>query len=54
MVFSFPFIKRKLFKITTLENYKGQLFNNVQYGMPEQELLAAHPDFIYDDIEEVN
>ncbi|EPI6116766.1 hypothetical protein ACS8SR_001356 [Listeria monocytogenes] len=36
-----------------MENYKGQLFNNVQYGMPEQELLVAHPDFIYADIEEV-
>ncbi|EAE8345931.1 hypothetical protein BOQ23_03155 [Listeria monocytogenes] len=49
----FHLLNGKLFKITTLENYKGQLFNNVQYGMPEQELLAAHPDFIYDDMEEV-
>ncbi|WP_256263131.1 hypothetical protein [Listeria monocytogenes] len=49
----FHLLNGKLFKITTLKNYKGQLFDNVQYGMSEQELLAAHPDFIYDDIEEV-
>ncbi|EFR8989168.1 hypothetical protein H0275_002158 [Listeria monocytogenes] len=49
----FHLLNGKLFKITTLKNYKGQLFDNVQYGMSAQELLAAHPDFIYDDIEEV-
>lgn len=50
----FHLLNGKLFKITTLKNYKGQLFDNVQYGMSAQELLAAHPDFIYDDFEEAN
>ncbi|ECB9807114.1 hypothetical protein FL877_12900 [Listeria monocytogenes] len=49
----FHLLNGKLFKITTLKNYKDQFFDNVQYGMSAQELLAAHPDFIYDDFEEV-
>ncbi|EAD5507282.1 hypothetical protein EPL28_04865 [Listeria monocytogenes] len=50
----FHLLNGKLFKITTLKNYKGQLFDNVQYGMSAQAQLAAHPDFIYDDFEEAN
>lgn len=49
----FHLLNGKLFKITTLENYKGQLFDNIHYGMSEQELIDSHPDFVYDDFEEV-
>jgi hypothetical protein len=49
----FSLINGKLFKITTLENYKGKLFDCIYVGMPEAELLEIEPSFIYDDFEEV-
>ena len=43
----------KLFRITTLENYKGKLFDKISVGMTAKELLAADPSFYYDEFEEV-
>lgn len=43
----------KLFRITTLDNYKGKLFGRIGVGTTENELLEAEPSFIYDDFEEV-
>ena len=43
----------KLFRITTLDNYKGKLFGKIGVGTTEMELLEAEPSFVYDDFEEV-
>ena len=43
----------KLFRITTLDNYKGKLFGKIGVGTTEKELLEADPSFVYDDFEEV-
>lgn len=43
----------KLFRITTLDNYKGKLFKKIRVGTTEKELLEAEPSFVYDDFEEV-
>ena len=43
----------KLFRITTLDNYKGKLFEKIGVGTTQEELLKIEPSFIYDDFEEV-
>lgn len=43
----------KLFRITTLDNYQGKLFERIGVGTTEEELLEVEPSFIYDDFEEV-
>ena len=43
----------KIFRITTLDNYKGKLFGKIGVGTTEKELLEAEPSFVYDDFEEV-
>lgn len=43
----------KLFRITTLDNYKGKLFGKIGVGTTEEELLKLEPSFVYDDFEEV-
>ena len=43
----------KLFRITTLDNYKGKLSGKIGVGTTEKELLEAEPSFVYDDFEEV-
>lgn len=43
----------KLFKITTLEGYKGKLFDKITVGMKEEDFLRIEPNFIYDAFEEV-
>ena len=43
----------KLFKITTLEGYRGKLFDKITVGMKEEEFLQIEPSFIYDDFEEI-
>lgn len=43
----------KLFRITTLDNYKGKLFEKIGVGTNEKELLEVEPSFVYDDFEEV-
>ena len=43
----------KLFRITTLHNYKGKLFEKIGVGTTQEELLKIEPSFIYDDFEEV-
>lgn len=43
----------KLFRITTLDNYKGKLFEKIGVGTTEEEMLKIEPSFIYDDFEEV-
>ncbi len=43
----------KLFRITTLDNYKGKLFEKIGVGTTEEEMLKIEPSFVYDDFEEV-
>lgn len=43
----------KLFRITTLDNYQGKLFEKIGVGTTEQELLKVEPSFVYDEFEEV-
>ena len=43
----------KFFRITTLDNYKGKLFEKIGVGTTEEELLKVEPSFVYDDFEEV-
>lgn len=43
----------KLFKICTLKNYKGKLFDKIYVGLPEEDILKVEPTFAYDDFEEV-
>ncbi|TQR39809.1 hypothetical protein C7Y47_01925 [Lysinibacillus sphaericus] len=49
----FNLLNDKIFKITTLENYKGTLFNKIRVGMHIDEVLKLEPSFIYDEFEEV-
>lgn len=42
----------KLFRITTLDNYQGKLFEKIGVGTTEEELVEVEPSFIYDDFEE--
>lgn len=49
----FNLVNGKLFKITTLQNYKGKLFNKINVGMHIDEVLKFEPTFEYDDFEEV-
>lgn len=43
----------KLFRITTLDNYQGKLFEKIGVGTTEKELLKVEPSLVYDDFEEV-
>lgn len=43
----------KLFRITTLENYEGSLFNQIRVGTKKDEMLKIEPSFVYNDFEEV-
>lgn len=43
----------KIYKLVTLESYKGKLFDKISTETTEKELLAFEPSFIYDDFEEV-
>lgn len=43
----------KLFRITTLDNYRGKLFEKIGVGTTEKELLKIEPSFVYDDFEEI-
>lgn len=43
----------KLFRITTLDDYQGKLFEKIKVGMTEEEFLEAEPSFVYDEFEEV-
>ena len=43
----------KLFRITTLDNYKGKLFEKIGVGTAEEEMLKIEPSFVYDEFEEV-
>ncbi len=43
----------KLFRITTLDNYKGKLFGKIGVGTTEKEMLKFEPSFVYDYFEEV-
>ncbi|TKI67552.1 hypothetical protein FC756_12845 [Lysinibacillus mangiferihumi] len=49
----FNILNGKLFKITTLENYNGILFNKIRVGMHIDEVIKLEPSFIYDEFEEV-
>lgn len=43
----------KLFRITTLDNYKGKLFEKIGVGSTEEEMLEIESSFVYDEFEEV-
>lgn len=43
----------KLFRLTTLDNYQGKLFEKIGVGTTKKELLEVEPTFVYDDFEEV-
>ncbi len=43
----------KLFRIVTLDNYRGKVFGKIGVGTAEEELLKIEPTFVYDDFEEV-
>lgn len=43
----------KLFRITTLDDYRGKLFEKIGVGTTEEELLKVDSSFVYDDFEEV-
>lgn len=49
----FNLLNGKLFKITTLKNYKGKLFNKIYVGLNIDDMLAIEPSFKYDEFEEV-
>lgn len=49
----FNLINGKLFKITTLNNYTGLLFDKISVGTKEDDLIIIEPSFKYDDFEEV-
>lgn len=42
----------RLFRITTLDNYQGKLFEGIGGGTTEDEMLEIEPSFVYDDFEE--
>ena len=44
---------KKLFRITTLDEYKGKLFGGISVGTTEEEMLKIEPSFYYDDFEEI-
>lgn len=43
----------KLFRMTTLGNYRDKLFEKIEVGTTEKELLDAEPLFVWDEFEEV-
>lgn len=43
----------KLFRITTLDNYRGKLFERIGIGTTKEEMLNIEPSFIYNEFEEV-
>ena len=43
----------KLFRITTLDNYKGMLFGKIGVKTSKEEMLKVEPTFVYDEFEEV-
>lgn len=43
----------KLFRITTLDGYKGKLFGKIAVGTSKEEMLRIEPTFLYNDFEEV-
>lgn len=43
----------KLFRITTLENFKGKLFEGIEIGTTEEDMLKMEPTFVYNEFEEV-
>lgn len=53
MYLFFHLVNGKLFKMTTLDEYKGKLFNKISVGIPEFELLELEPSFVFDEFEEV-
>lgn len=43
----------KLFRITTLDQYKGKLFGSISIGTTEEEMLRTDSTFAYDEFEEI-
>ena len=43
----------KLFRITTLDNYQGRLFEKIGVGTTTEEMLKLESSFIYNEFEEV-
>ncbi len=53
MYLFFHLVNGKLFKITTLDEYKGKLFDKISVGMKETDFLEFDNSFVYDEFEEV-
>lgn len=49
----FNLINGKLFKITTLEEYKGLLFDEIYVGQKTEDMLRVDTSFEYDEFEEI-
>ncbi len=49
----FNLINGKLFKITTLEGYKGLLFDEIYVGQKTEDMLRVDTSFEYDEFEEI-
>lgn len=49
----FNLVNGKLFKITTLNGYKGLLWGKIGVGTKAQDFMKIEPSFKYDDFEEV-
>lgn len=49
----FNLINGKLFKITALGGYSGELFGGIKIGMRVDDVLKIEPGFVYDDFEEI-
>ena len=54
-IMSLFFHKRnsKLFKMTTMEGYRGKLFNRITVDTTEKEIITTDDSFQYDEFEEV-
>lgn len=44
---------KKLFRLTTLDEYKGTLFGGIGVGSSEEEILKVEPSFKYDEFQEI-
>lgn len=53
MYLFFNLLNGKLFKMTTLKEYKGRLFDKIYVGISTDEMLKIEPSFEYDEFEEV-
>lgn len=49
----FHLMNGKLFRICTMKNYRGKLFDKIRVGMRKTTMLKIESSFFYDDMDEV-